>query len=102
MAATVMAANSREWSAKPLAQHIDPGCGQLKIPNEVTLNFSRYQSSINRGGLIARYWFERHAALPAEIDIASEFPYRTVPLGSGNLAVIVSQSGENRGHIGFA
>ena len=45
-------------------------------------------------GLIARYWFERYAGLPVEIDIASEFRYRSVPLDPGNLAVFVSQSGE--------
>ena len=44
--------------------------------------------------MIAKYWFERYAALPVEIDIASEFRYRDVPLESGNLAIFVSQSGE--------
>jgi glucosamine--fructose-6-phosphate aminotransferase (isomerizing) len=84
-----------------LERYIDPAGGQLKLPNEVTLKFR----DINRvsiaacgtgfyAGLIARYWFEHYAALPAEIDIASEFRYRGAPLDSGNLAVIVSQSGE--------
>ncbi|MPZ59524.1 MAG: glutamine--fructose-6-phosphate transaminase (isomerizing) [Rhizobiales bacterium] len=45
-------------------------------------------------GLIARYWFERFARLPVEIDIASEFRYREVPLDPGGLAIFVSQSGE--------
>jgi glucosamine--fructose-6-phosphate aminotransferase (isomerizing) len=95
-----------------LAQYIDPAGGQLKMPNEVTLNFR----DINRvsitacgtgfcAGLIARYWFERYAALPAEIDIASEFRYRNVPLGPDNLAIIVSQSGETAdtlASLGFA
>jgi glucosamine--fructose-6-phosphate aminotransferase (isomerizing) len=45
-------------------------------------------------GLIARYWFERYAGLPVEIDVASEFRYRDVPLDAGNLAIFVSQSGE--------
>ena len=45
-------------------------------------------------GLIAKYWFERYAKLPVEIDIASEFRYRDVPFGAGNLAIFVSQSGE--------
>ena len=45
-------------------------------------------------GLIARYWFERYAGLPVEIDVASEFRYRNVPLDPGNLAIFVSQSGE--------
>lgn len=42
----------------------------------------------------ARYWFERYAGLPVEIDVASEFRYRNVAFAPGNLAIFVSQSGE--------
>ena len=45
-------------------------------------------------GLIAKYWFERFARLPVEIDVASEFRYREAPFSPGGLAVFVSQSGE--------
>jgi glutamine---fructose-6-phosphate transaminase (isomerizing) len=45
-------------------------------------------------GMVAKYWFERFARLPVEIDIASEFRYREAPLHEGDLAVFVSQSGE--------
>ena len=45
-------------------------------------------------GLIGKYWFERFARLPVEIDIASEFRYREAPLEEGALAIFVSQSGE--------
>ncbi len=45
-------------------------------------------------GMVARYWFERFAQLPVEVDIASEFRYRDVPLDPGALAIFVSQSGE--------
>ncbi len=45
-------------------------------------------------GLVARYWFERLARLPVDIDVASEFRYREAPLQSGGLAIFVSQSGE--------
>jgi glucosamine--fructose-6-phosphate aminotransferase (isomerizing) len=45
-------------------------------------------------GLVAKYWFERYARLPVEIDVASEFRYREAPLEPGGLAVFVSQSGE--------
>ena len=41
-----------------------------------------------------KYWFERFAHLPVEVDIASEFRYREVPLDPGALAIFVSQSGE--------
>jgi glucosamine--fructose-6-phosphate aminotransferase (isomerizing) len=45
-------------------------------------------------GLIGKYWLERYARIPVEIDIASEFRYREPPLPPGGLAVFVSQSGE--------
>ena len=45
-------------------------------------------------GLAARYWIERLARVPVEIDIASEFRYRAPPLDSGTLVLAISQSGE--------
>jgi glucosamine--fructose-6-phosphate aminotransferase (isomerizing) len=45
-------------------------------------------------GLVSKYWFERFARLPVEIDIASEFRYRGAPLEPGDLAIFISQSGE--------
>src|SRR5471032_221561 len=45
-------------------------------------------------GLVAKYWFERFAKMPVEIDIASEFRYRGAPLEPGDLAIFISQSGE--------
>ncbi len=45
-------------------------------------------------GLVGKYWIERVARVPVEIDIASELRYREAPLPKGGLAVFVSQSGE--------
>lgn len=45
-------------------------------------------------GLIGKYWLERYARIPVEIDIASEFRYREAPLPEDGLAIFVSQSGE--------
>ena len=42
----------------------------------------------------AKYWLESLAALPVEVDVASEFRYRDTPVGPGTLAIFVSQSGE--------
>jgi glucosamine--fructose-6-phosphate aminotransferase (isomerizing) len=44
--------------------------------------------------LTAKYFFERFAKLPVDVDIASEFRYREAPLPKDGLAVFVSQSGE--------
>ena len=44
--------------------------------------------------LTAKYWLEKFAQIPVEIDIASEFRYRTAPMPPGGLALFISQSGE--------
>jgi glucosamine--fructose-6-phosphate aminotransferase (isomerizing) len=44
--------------------------------------------------LVAKYWFERLARLPCDVDIASEFRYREAPMQPGGLAIFLSQSGE--------
>ena len=45
-------------------------------------------------GLAARYWIEQTARVPVEIDIASEFRYRALPLAEGGVTLFISQSGE--------
>ncbi len=45
-------------------------------------------------GLVAKYWFERYARIPVEIDVASEFRYREAPMQEGGLMLVISQSGE--------
>ena len=44
--------------------------------------------------LVARYWIEDLAGVPVDIDVASEFRYRTPPLATGGIAIFISQSGE--------
>src|SRR5690606_8787039 len=45
-------------------------------------------------GLIGKYWIERYARLPVDIDIASEFRYRELPITKNSAALFISQSGE--------
>jgi glucosamine--fructose-6-phosphate aminotransferase (isomerizing) len=86
---------------RTLAQYVDVASGTIKMPKDVDLDFKSIKRvSITAcgtafyAGLIAKYWFERYAGLPVEIDVASEFRYRDVPLDVGNIAIFVSQSGE--------
>lgn len=46
-------------------------------------------------GMIAKYWFERLARIPTEVDIASEFRYRYPVLPQSGAALFISQSGES-------
>ena len=43
---------------------------------------------------VAKYWIEKLAKIPVEIDIGSEFRYREPPIEKGTVAIFVSQSGE--------
>jgi glutamine---fructose-6-phosphate transaminase (isomerizing) len=84
-----------------LAHYIDMAAERVRLPVELPFDFSTLERvSISAcgtayyAGLVAKYWFERLARLPVEIDVASEFRYRDVPLTPGGLAIFVSQSGE--------
>ncbi|MBW3616521.1 MAG: glutamine--fructose-6-phosphate transaminase (isomerizing) [Proteobacteria bacterium] len=45
-------------------------------------------------GVIAKYLFERYAGLPTDVEVASEFRYRSPALSPRTLAIAISQSGE--------
>jgi glucosamine--fructose-6-phosphate aminotransferase (isomerizing) len=45
-------------------------------------------------GFWGKYLFERLARIPVEVDIASEFRYRSPIIGPKELVVVISQSGE--------
>ena len=84
-----------------LAHYIDMAAERVRLPAELPFDFGTLERvSISAcgtayyAGLVAKYWFERLARLPVEIDVASEFRYRDVPLTPGGLAIFVSQSGE--------
>src|SRR5690349_11781569 len=84
-----------------LAHYIDMIEERVALPVALPFDWKRLKRvSISAcgtafyAGLVAKYWFERFAKLPVEIDIASEFRYRGAPLEAGDLAVFISQSGE--------
>ena len=84
-----------------LAHYIDMEAERVVLPGKLPFDFREIvRMSISAcgtayyAGLIGKYWFERFARLPVEIDVASEFRYREAPFDPGNLALFVSQSGE--------
>jgi glucosamine--fructose-6-phosphate aminotransferase (isomerizing) len=84
-----------------LAHYIDMTAERIRFPTPLPCDFRALgRIAISAcgtafyAGLIGKYWFERIARIPVEIDIASEFRYREVPLEPGNLALFISQSGE--------
>ena len=84
-----------------LANYLDMAAARVNLPMQLPFDFRTLDrvsiaacGTAYYAGLVARYWFEQFAQLPVEVDIASEFRYRDVPLKPGNLAICVSQSGE--------
>ena len=84
-----------------LARYLDMAAERVRLPADLPFDFRTLERvSISAcgtayyAGMVAKYWFERFARLPVEIDVASEFRYREAPMSPGGLAVFVSQSGE--------
>jgi glucosamine--fructose-6-phosphate aminotransferase (isomerizing) len=45
-------------------------------------------------GIVGKYYIEQLARIPVEVDVASEFRYRSPLVDEDTLAVVISQSGE--------
>ena len=86
--------------AQTLQSYVRPFEGQVALPD-----FGFDLASVDRvtivacgtsyyAGLVAKYWFERFARVPVDIDVASEFRYREPVLEKGGLSLFISQSGE--------
>jgi glutamine---fructose-6-phosphate transaminase (isomerizing) len=84
-----------------LAHYLDMAAERVRLPGSLPFDFRALDrvcmsacGTAYYAGLVGKYWFERFARLPVEIDLASEFRYREAPLAPGGLAIFVSQSGE--------
>ncbi len=90
-----------EVIARTLAHYLDMSSGRVMLPFAPPVDVVSLPRLTICGcgtaliaGLTAKYWFERFAKLPVDVEIASEFRYRDVPLAPGGLTLLVSQSGE--------
>jgi len=84
-----------------LAHYLDMVAERVDLPMALPFDFRALKrvsiaacGTAYYAGMVARYWFERLAHLPVEVDIASEFRYRESPLDPGALSIFISQSGE--------
>ncbi|MCP3392461.1 glutamine--fructose-6-phosphate transaminase (isomerizing) [Bradyrhizobium sp. CCGB12] len=89
-----------EVIARTLAHYVDMTAERI-LPIELPFDFNSVQhisitacGTASYAGHVAKYWFERLARIPVDIDVASEFRYRAAPLREGDLAIFISQSGE--------
>ncbi|ANW02887.1 glutamine--fructose-6-phosphate transaminase (isomerizing) [Bradyrhizobium icense] len=84
-----------------LRRYVDMAAERIALPQRLPFDFNDIGrisitgcGSSSYAGHVAKYWFERLARVPVELDVASEFRYREAPLRKGDLAIFISQSGE--------
>lgn len=90
-----------EVIGQTLAHYVDIANESVALPQELPFDFNAIGhisitacGTAGYAGHIAKYWFERLARIPVELDVASEFRYREAPMRRGDLAIFISQSGE--------
>lgn len=89
-----------EVIAHTISRYVDPTAKTVTLPKG-TFDFAALDrltisacGTAFYAGLVAKYWFERWARLPIEIDVASELRYRDVPWTKNGGALFITQSGE--------
>jgi glucosamine--fructose-6-phosphate aminotransferase (isomerizing) len=88
-----------ESTQHTLTAYVDPVARTVSAPTEIDwTQVPRVQivacGTAYYAGMIGKYLFEKVAGLPCDVEIGSEFRYRSPALTPGTLAVAVSQSGE--------
>lgn len=90
-----------EVLGQTLSRYLDLATSSIKTIENQPIDFRKQSRMVISAcgtaffaGMVARYWLERYARLPVEIDVASEFRYREMPLERDGLAMFISQSGE--------
>ena len=90
-----------ETISHTLSHYVDMGAERVAIREALPFDFAQLSrltmsacGTAYYAAAVAKYWFERYARMPVDIDVASEFRYREPPLQPGGLSLFISQSGE--------
>ena len=90
-----------ESCQRTMSAYLDPIAGAVRADIKAGIDFSQVArlqiiacGTAYYAGSIARYIFETLAGLPVDVEVASEFRYRSPAVTPGTLAIAVSQSGE--------
>lgn len=78
---------------KTLEQHIN-----TSLPSIITADIEHIYiiacGTSYFSGMVSKYWFEEILQIQTNVEIASEFRCRTLPLPKNSLTIFISQSGE--------
>lgn len=87
--------------SRVIGRFVDRGARALAVQDPISFDFADLSrmtvsacGTAYLAGVVGKYWFERYARLPVDIDVGSEFRYRQPPMAPDGLALFISQSGE--------
>ena len=88
-----------EGVQRTVSAYIDPITSRTAVPGGIDFAAIERIQIVACGtsyiaGMVGKYLIEQLADLPVDVEIASEFRYRSPALRSGSLAIAMSQSGE--------
>ena len=92
-----------------LARYVDMATERVTLPLKLPFDFKDIQrisivacGTASYAGYVSKYWFERLARIPVELDVASEFRYREAPLRKGGSCDLHLAIRRDRRHAGGA
>ncbi|MBV9623682.1 MAG: glutamine--fructose-6-phosphate transaminase (isomerizing) [Acidobacteria bacterium] len=78
--------------------------GEVRIADEIHIDSAELRAlrrihivasgTSRHAGMAGQYMFQELACLPADVDYASEFEYRNLPIGPEEITIVITQSGE--------
>ena len=84
-----------------LSHYVDLAALKVSFREHVPVDFAKLSrmtmvacGTASYAAMVGKYWFERYARLPVDVDVASEFRYREPVLPDNGLSLFISQSGE--------
>ena len=90
-----------ESASHALAHYVDMAKLKVSVGETMPVDFAKLSrltmvacGTAFYAASVGKYWFERYARLPVDIDVASEFRYREPVMPDNGLAMFISQSGE--------
>jgi glucosamine--fructose-6-phosphate aminotransferase (isomerizing) len=75
-------------------QHGEPGAAAWRVFKEIDSVLILACGTSYYSGCAAKYWLEEIAGIPTQVEVASEYRYRTSVPNPRTLVVTISQSGE--------
>ena len=72
-----------------IADEIHIESGELRALRRINIVAS---GTSRHAGMAGQYMFQELAHLPADVDYASEFEYRNLPIGPEEITIVITQS----------